>query len=105
MLRRNQRGQMGSGADIGAKTHRDLPQLAAGGGDNLGILQVDLRQLKRRFGAGHVGLQRIAIDDGRFTVLARHLQRRFRLLNIRRPLRRAGPCRITFADRQRTVGG
>ncbi|MDI7065808.1 hypothetical protein QMO17_31685, partial [Klebsiella pneumoniae] len=31
-------------------------QLAAGGGDNLGILQVDLRQLKRRFGAGHVGL-------------------------------------------------
>ncbi len=74
VLRRNQRGQMGSGM-----TRQDAPRSAPAGrrwGDNLGIL-VDLRQLKRRFGAGHVGLQRIAIDDGRFTVTARHLQRRF----------------------------
>ncbi len=95
---------MGSGADVGAKTYRDLPQLAAGGGDDLRILQVDLRQLEGGFGAGHVGFQRIAIDDGRFTVLARHLQRRFRLFNIRSPLRRAGARRITLADRQRTIG-
>ena len=57
VLRRHQRGQMGSGADVSAKTHRNLPQLAAGGGDDLRILQVDLRQLEGGFGAGHVGLQ------------------------------------------------
>ena len=40
--------------------------MAAGRGDDLRILQVNLRQFEGGFGANRVGLQRIAIDDGRF---------------------------------------
>lgn len=69
VLRRDQRGQMGSDIDVGAKTRRDLPQLTVGRGDDLHTLQVDLCQLEGGFGTSHIGFQRVATDDDRFTVL------------------------------------
>jgi hypothetical protein len=52
-------------------------------------IQADLKRVQELTADGSLSireLQRIAIDDGRFEILARHLQRRFRLFNIRCPL-------------------
>ena len=89
---------MRTGADIGAEAYGDLPQLPGRRGDNPRILQVDFGKLQRRFGAGHIGLQRIAIDDSGLQILARHLQCGFRLFDIGCALSRAGPRRVAFAN-------
>ena len=90
---------MRPGGDVSAKADGDLPELSIRRRDNPGVLQVDLRQLQRRFCAGDVGEQRIAVNDGGLQILARHFQRRFGLLDIRGALRRAGAGGIAFANR------
>ncbi|MNS62444.1 hypothetical protein D3C72_955060 [compost metagenome] len=96
---------MGSGGDVGAESHGNLPELTVARGDNPRVLQINLRQLQRGFCALDVGLQRAAIDDDRLQVLTRHLKRRFGLLNIGAALSSAGERRIAFANRQGAVGG
>jgi mitochondrial fission protein ELM1 len=49
---------MGPGGHIRPETHGNLPQLAVTRGHNAGVLQVDLRQLQRRFGVLNIRLQR-----------------------------------------------
>ncbi|VTN08580.1 Uncharacterised protein [Raoultella terrigena] len=105
VLRRHQRRQVGTGADVGAEPDGNLPQLSVGWRNDPRVLQIDIRQLQRGPGAGNVGLQGVAVDDGGLQILTRHFQRGFRLLNIGGALCGAGPCRIALANRQRAVGG
>jgi hypothetical protein len=41
---------MGPGGHVRPETHGNLAELAVARGDNAGVLQVNLRQLQRRFG-------------------------------------------------------
>ncbi len=95
---------MGPGADIGAKTHRDLPQLAAGGA----IIWVFCRSICASSSAA-LALATSASSESRLTMVdSRSGATSPAPLSPAQyppPLRRAGPRRITFADRQRTVGG
>lgn len=57
VLRRHQRRQVGTGADVGAEPDGNLPQLSVGWRNDPRVLQIDIRQLQRGPGAGNVGLR------------------------------------------------
>ncbi|MNP34660.1 hypothetical protein D3C76_1279580 [compost metagenome] len=61
---------MGSCGDVSAQTHGNLPELSVARGDNPRVLQIDLRQFQRGFGALNVGFQRAAIDNDGLQILA-----------------------------------
>ena len=68
-------------------------------------MQVDLRQLQGRLRVFDVSLQRGAVNDGGLQILARHLQRGLRLVDIGAALGGTRQSSIPLTDRQRAIGG
>ena len=91
---------MRTGSDVCPKPHGDLPKLTVARGDDPRVLQINFRQFQRGSGVFHIRLQRVAVNNHGLQILARHVQRRLGLIDIRAALRRAGEGGVTLSNRQ-----